>query len=160
LVSGNNFTAATTIAENQFRYLFSGCTGMTSAENLVMPATVMRAHCYMEMFRGCTSLTVAPELPATTLANGCYDSMFRYCSHLTTAPVLPAGTLPEGCYYNMFYNCYRLNEVVCLATRRDYSSTDYWLYNVAGSGTFTKKSGTAWPTGESGIPNGWTVIDA
>ena len=34
------------------------------------------------MFRGCTSLTTAPELPATTLADGCYYYMFRDCTKI------------------------------------------------------------------------------
>ena len=32
--------------------------------------------CYFSMFRGCSSLTQAPELPATTLVDWCYQTMF------------------------------------------------------------------------------------
>ena len=88
--------------------------------------------------------------------------MFNDCTSLVTAPVLPATTLAEDCYSNMFAGCTNLNNITCLAT--DISATDctnYWVYNVASNGTFIKNpSMTSWTTGESGIPNGWTVQNA
>ena len=71
---------------------------------LVLPATTLTDDCYAQMFSGCTSLTKAPELPATTLANGCYKFMFSSTS-LSEAPKLPAKTLAYGCYEYMFCNC-------------------------------------------------------
>jgi len=65
----------------------------------------MADDCYKYMFYGCTALTTAPSLPATTLAINCYDRMFSGCSSLTTAPSLPATTLANYCYFNMFENC-------------------------------------------------------
>ena len=68
------------------------------------------------MFRGCTSLTQAPELPATmlatatTLATGCYRSMFSECTGLTQAPELPATTLAWDCYKSMFEGCTGLTQ--------------------------------------------------
>jgi len=114
-----------------FSYLFKDCAGLTSAENLSLPATTLADSCYYGMFRGCTNLTTAPELPATTLVDWCYafmfdgctnlasapelpatvlteycyDGMFRGCTNLTTAPELPATTLATNCYYQMFYGC-------------------------------------------------------
>lgn len=101
-------------------------------------------------------------LPVTTLANSCYLAMFRDCTSLTTAPELPATTLASQCYQTMFYGCTNLTSITCLAT--DISAADctsYWVSNVASSGTFIKAANMAsWPTGMSGIPNGWTVQDA
>ena len=98
-------------------------------------------------------------LPATTLTNYCYDSMFSYCTSLTSAPVLPATKLAGLCYKHMFRDCSQLNYVKCLAT--DISSincTDSWLSGVSATGTFVKDpSMTGWTSGESGIPDGWTV---
>ena len=54
-----------------------------------------------------------------------------------------------------------MNAVTCLATNisaDDY--TFYWLKDVAAQGTFTKAKDTNWPTGVSGIPEGWTVKTA
>ena len=114
------------------QYLFLGCSGITSADNLIIPflkiekngccqsmfqscinlttapklyATTLASSCYSNMFSGCTSLTTAPELPATKLASSCYSNMFNGCTSLTTAPELPATKLASSCYQNMFWNC-------------------------------------------------------
>ena len=106
LINGDSFTNAHILAESStFRYLFYQCTGLTSAENLILPATTLADNCYGDMFRGCTSLTAAPELPATTLGIWCYSYMFAGCTSLTTAPELPAITLTFACYQAMFRDC-------------------------------------------------------
>lgn len=154
---------ATTLERECYRGMFSGCTSLTTVPS-VLPATNLSGayNCYRDMFYGCTSLATAPTLPATTLAYYCYMSMFRECSSLTTAPELPATTLVIQCYEDMFFSCTSLNSIKCLAT--DISaidSTSGWVSNVASSGTFTKpESMTSWTTGNNGIPNGWTVVDA
>ena len=86
-----------------FSYLFSGCSNLTSAPKL--PATDLKASCYLRMFSYCTNLKIAPELPATTLKAYCYDGMFRECKSLIVAPELPATSLAPMCYYEMFYGC-------------------------------------------------------
>lgn len=91
-----------------FTYLFKDCTGLTSAENLSLPATALAKSCYQKMFQGCTSLTTAPILPAKTLADNCYYDMFDGCTSLTTAPELPATTLVDWCYAFMFDGCTNL----------------------------------------------------
>ena len=143
--------------------LFKGCTGLTSAENLILPATTLAEGCYWAMFRGCTSLTTAPELPATTLANYCYTGMFNGCTSLTTAPALPATTLTKSCYNQMFRNCTNLIYIKCLATDISASNcTTDWMYHVSASGgTFVKNPNmSSWTTGPDGIPTNWTVQDA
>ena len=102
---GDNFTGATLDIDSAFSYLFSGCTNLLSVENLKLPSTTLTNSCYAGMFKGCTSLTTAPELPATTLAESCYDGMFQGCTSLTTPPQLPATTLAEKCYNWMFRDC-------------------------------------------------------
>lgn len=137
LINSTNFSSLITLtSSNMFANLFQGCTGLTDASNLV--------------------------LPATTLTNNCYNGMFSYCSNLTTSPVLPAIILVEGCYSTMFVLCEKLNYIKCLAT--DISATNCtndWTYGVASSGTFVKAAGmNDWPTGANGIPENWTVQDA
>lgn len=106
LVSGDTFENAGTLTGTYtFTSLFSGCTGLISAENLVLPATTLATSCYQSMFEDCTNLTTAPELPATTLAERCYYYMFSNCTSLTTAPELPATTLASYCYHYMFEDC-------------------------------------------------------
>ena len=106
LINSTNFANLTKLSSTYtFGYLFSNCTGLTDASELLLPATTLTNYCYLNMFRGCTSLTQAPELPATTLTQNCYASMFTGCNSLTTAPELPATTLAERCYIYMFSDC-------------------------------------------------------
>ena len=186
----DNFSGQTSLAsygDYIFKFLFSGCTSLTSAENMVLPATTLTDYCYEfmfedcsslttaptllattlatacydRMFAGCTSLTTAPTLSATTLAIGCYHMMFLDCSSLTTAPTLPATTLTDYCYGHMFFGCTNLSNITCLATDISaYLCTSDWVNGVAASGTFTKASGVSWTTGDSGIPQNWTRINA
>lgn len=172
-----------------FTNCFETCYGLTDASNLVLPATGLGWFCYYRMFRyctsltsapalpaetvlcgsyygmfqNCTSLTTAPSLPATRLSIDCYYQMFAGCTSLTTAPELPATSLTPSCYEYMFQGCRSLNYIKCLASasRPQYSSNcKGWVYGVASTGTFIRKAGaTSWPTGNSGIPSGWTKVD-
>ena len=188
LVTAPKVLPATTLASSCYQQMFYGCTSLTTAPELPattlghtsscyesmfygctslvtapeLPATTVEDSCYDSMFRGCTSLVTAPELPATTLARSCYQQMFYGCTSLTTAPELPATTVEDSCYREMFYGCTKLNHIKCLATNISaLYCLDSWVYNVASSGTFVKATGmTSWSTGKSGIPSGWTVVDA
>lgn len=186
VVSAENLSLpATTLAQSCYYYMFYGCTNLTTAPELpattlasscynsmfydctslttapVLSATTLAQTCYSNMFRGCTNLTTAPELPATTLAQYCYSNMFRDCTSLTTAPVLSATRLALQCYRSMFSGCTNLNYIKCLATDISASNcTTTWVSNVAATGTFVKAASmTGWPTGPSGIPSNWTVVD-
>lgn len=126
----------------------------------LLPATTLVEGCYASMFSNCAKLKNTPSLPATVLAKNCYDNMFGSCKALTQGPALPASTLAERCYNQMFSSCYELAAVTCLA--EDISATDClqdWLSIVHGTGTFTKKAGVVYPSGNSGIPSGWTVVE-
>lgn len=151
---------ATRLATECYSWMFSDCTSLTTAPEL--PATSLSGEwCYRNMFEGCKSLTNAPELPATTLTYGCYSQMFEGCSSLTNAPVLPATVLTGYCYSYMFRGCTNLNNVTCCATDISASNcTNTWLLSVSSTGTFTKATGVTWSSGSSGIPSGWTIVDA
>ena len=165
--------------------MFEGCTGLIKAP-AILPCTYMTPYsvdesdplhweecgsidCYMEMFKGCTSLKEAPELPATHLEHGVYQYMFSGCTSLQKAPVLPAAQVADFAYSHMFEGCTSLNYVKCLATEfltnPDFESfeeddVEDWLKGVSLTGTFVKADGmTSWQTGDSGIPEGWTVVD-
>ena len=151
---------ATTLSYSCYENMFCGCTSLVNAPKL--PATTLDENCYYGMFLGCTSLANAPALPATTLAVGCYQHMFGGCTSLTEAPALPATTLAVRCYQSMFGGCSWLNEVHCNMPSSYSSSTiekTYaysWLKNVSSTGTFYTNADANWPSGASGIPEGWT----
>lgn len=173
---------ATTLADRCYQYMFFGCTNLTAVPELPattltsqcysamfakcssltkapeLPAIYLGESCYYYMFAGCSSLTKAPELPATDLRWNCYEKMFIDCTSLTKAPELLATYLPYYCYSQMFMRCTSLNYIKMLATDVSASSClSWWVYGVASSGTFVKDASTTLPTGNDGIPNGWTV---
>lgn len=81
LIYGDNFTQNSEFIPNT-TYVFNGLfynNYLTSAENLILPATELVEGCYANMFFGCFYLTKAPELPATTLVEYCHEGMFAYC---------------------------------------------------------------------------------
>lgn len=191
LVVGDNFESSFGVRGNQFEFIFSGCTGMENAENLIMPATSLYPYCYRRMFQECSNLKTSPKiLPAETIPMSAYDGMFNRCSNLVTSPVICATTLnvqqsciymfsrcynlekaPElltsnltpACYQEMFLECAKINYIKCLAENPKSLAAQgniyNWLSGVSPTGTFVKKAGVTWPTGASGIPDGWTVIE-
>ena len=160
LVYGDNFVNNTAMTGTyNFCSIFKK-SKVVSAENLILPSTVLTNYCYRAMFSFCTLLEVAPKLPSTTLAQGCYWYMFEYCA-ITEAPELATETLVRECYGHMFENCSNLNYIKCNATNISAASgTTDWVKGVSATGTFVKNSSmTSWTRGTKGIPNGWTVCD-
>ena len=172
-----------------FKNLFKGCTTIVDASRLRLPATTLASNCYSDMFRGCSSLTAAPELPAKTLtpycyasmfyncslltsasalpvktlANNCYSSMFSGCTSLTTAPELPATTLTTGCYQYMFYGCKKINYIKSMfLTTPSTTYLNSWVQGISSTGTFVKNAAATWSDtySVSAIPSGWTVQTA
>lgn len=155
-ISTTPILPATTLAQWCYYDMFGYCYSLVTVSTL--PAHTLAYGCYENMFSHCSNLKNV-ELPATTLSERCYMSMFSYCRSLETIK-LPASTLVTKCYANMFDECTSLKNVECLAT--DISANNClsgWMYNVPAGGTFTKKTGVSWPSGISGIPTGWTVIE-
>jgi len=152
---------STTLASYCYSHMFEGCISLKTPPEL--PATTLLTNCYSHMFRDCTSLTSAPTLPATTLAQSCYAYMFKNCASLRRPPVLIASTLQKYSYREMFNECINLNYIIMLATTHSATGClQNWVTDVSETGTFIKNaSTTTLPTDSvSGIPTGWTVIDA
>ena len=140
-----------------FYKLFQGCTSLTQAPEL--PATILKDDCYADMFSGCTSLTEVPELPATALIDNCYNSMFKNCTGLTRAYLLFVDmslNVRLRCLSEMFSGCTNLSEI-SVAFDEWSGYTQYWVYNVAPTGTFYCPKALPLEYGVSRIPEGWTV---
>ena len=143
---------------NSLRKLFENDTNILTPP--ILPSKSLKDYCYNKMFSGCKSLMTAPNLPAKVVSKGCYHSMFYNCSSLIAAPELPAKTILYESYRIMFSGCTKLNYVKCLATNIQSGGNNSWLKNVASTGIFVKAANMEdWPTGENGIPSGWTVVD-
>lgn len=163
--SAENLILPTNTTSGCYRSMFQA-SKITKAP-ATLPALELSTQCYWAMFYGCTSLTSVPHiLPATVLKQDCYRAMFYECSNITAAPTLSALNLVTRCYYAMFQGCNKLSYIKAMFTSSPTSSpvlgTTYsWLKGVASAGTFVKNSDATWDvSGESGIPSGWTVIDA
>lgn len=134
---GDNFSGQTSIhVSSAFSQYFLSSTGLTSAENLVLPATALTSYCYNSMFEGCTSLTQSPVLPDAHGASYCYGQMFSGCTSLSSITCLVTWYPVIGWYFTN------------------------WVASVSPTGTFYKHPDmNDWPTGNNGIPSGWTVQD-
>ena len=142
LVGGDNFQDIKQVANGAFSDLFTHYTQPGNAHDVVDASGLI--------------------LPAISLGDRCYIRMFYLDRKLIAAPELPATTLAPFCYRNMFGGCTLLNHIKCLATDISASNCTYnWLDGVSATGTFVKNANmSGWETGASGIPTGWTVIDA
>lgn len=148
---------ATHLALSCYAFMFASCSFSIPP---ALPATGLATRCYFSMFSGNYNLLETPELPATVLENYCYQGMFNVCPNLSKASVLPAAVLRPGSYAEMFKSCSSLKQITCLATDMTAStSLGNWLYGVSSTGTFYKHPNATWPSGDSGIPSGWTVVD-
>ena len=134
---------ATTLSTQCYRNMFGG-TKITSIPTDLLPATTLATQCYMNMFIGCSNLTDISnlKLPSLTLADTCYQGMFAQCANLERTPTLSAATLVKECYIYMYQLSPKINYIKCLATNISASNcTKNWVSGVAPIGTFYKASG-------------------
>ena len=127
-----------------FHSFFSYCTGLTDASNLVMPTLRVRTDTYYKTFCGCESIQVAPDLPDVQInstSTNSYGYMFAGCTSLN------------------YIKCLISNPQVGYYTFGSWTGSD-WTGGVSPTGTFVKHPDATWPSGENGIPTGWTVQDA
>lgn len=117
-------------------------------------------------FRNNTSIVSAKDViimnPTGYIGGGSpYNECFRNCTNLIYGPTL----IQESDNYNlncanMFTNCSNLSYVKCLFTDLSKVNLTNWMNGVSETGTFVKYPGVDWPIGVSGIPEGWTVVEA
>ena len=135
LLFGDDFIGKTDLTGYDYALagLFAFNQNIVSAENLILPATILSMYCYNSMFGGCISLTTAPVLTATELA--------RYC------------------YGYMFYDCISLNNITVSFTNwASEERTASWVKGVAATGTFTCPADLQERIGWDFIPEGWTIV--
>ena len=115
LIAGDSFASASSLsATYTFERLFYQCSGLLSAEKMVLGATTLMNYCYEGLFYNCSSLNKAPDLPAKTMADFYYRYMFFGCKSLESAPKLPATTVAKDCYTMMFGECSALKSAPAL----------------------------------------------
>ena len=173
LLYGDNFSGQTVIPSNyNLRKLFSGATNITSAENLVLPATTVKQQCYSQMFDRCTNLVKTPKTVGSSAmtwsGNYCFSNLFSHCTSLTTVPsgLLPALNLGVQCYWYMFEGCTSLATAPLLAAPTINTQSYSGMFNgctslnsitcLATAGITTNNC-NSWVTS---VPSGGTFVKA
>ena len=119
-----------------FTGLLRGCTGLTTAENLVLPNDVAPA-CYTNLFKDSKALVTGPILPATELKDWCYGSMYSGCRSLQNATML--------------------GEEYGGSSVHESAWGESWMSNVPAGGTLYKSPNAT--TQFVAAPSSWTVLD-
>ena len=139
-----------------YLFLFRG-SKVKNAKNLRFTATSMHNGTYNGLFENCVYLTVPPSEIGYG-GGGAYEYAFQGCTSLLSSPDILIASPSSTCLKNMFTGCTSLKYIKILST--NISATNClqnWVQNVPSGGTFVKASGVTFPSGASGIPNGWTV---
>lgn len=146
-------------AAHNFRSLFEN-KNVVDATYLVFPAlNLSLPNCYINAFKG-SLIENPPIIKAEILGHGCCFGMFSNCTRLKSSPILLAKSSFRECYYEMFSGCTVLSRIEChLEDLTAISALTNFSANVAETGIFVKKRGVTWPSGTSGIPTGWTVVE-
>ena len=149
--------------------MFARCTSLVNAPVELLD-TEGAGGAYTAMFDGCTSLVNAPDIiPVEYPSTQMCMNMFRGCTSLVKAPEMVAVSIQHYAFYGMFSGCTSLSYVKCLATEigttmdggNERLATNLWMMGVPRGGTFVKAASMEnWTRGASGIPSGWTVVDA
>ena len=111
-------------------------------------------------FGSCSSLKYVPKIEINTFSDtySC-QNMFGSCTSLE-AIHLTTKILNAASYYYTFSDCSSLKKVVTEMTDISASNCIYrWLRNVSATGDIYCDQNLTIPTGESGIPSGWTRHD-
>ena len=159
---GDSYTSATVTKDwlSMARMFYQS--KVYSASNLNLDFNISPGT-FAEMFRECTELRFPPpELSHESSGGspGTFGGMFYGCSKLTSAPVINIATLKQNSCSSMFYECSSLKEVTIMCTDISASNClNNWLYGVPATGTITIVQGITFPTGASGIPSGWAVVE-
>ena len=141
ILDEHNFKTLTSLANYNtytFYRLFYSNTAYINAEDLVLPATTLVAHCYHGIFHYSGVHKSIKILPALVLTDSCYYSFYESCYYLVDAPILPALILAENCYRAMFNVCYALIKGPDLMATVLATNCYRYLYNSCQSITYIK----------------------
>lgn len=177
-----------TVGSSTCNNMFSNCTSLNFTEDearnyfseVKIPNNNSVSACFAWMFKGCTSLTKAPDLPsAVSPASYCYEFMFQDCINLEEVPTIIYSSVKSYSMYMMFSGCTKLKkaDILILQTVRNcfagmfsgcknlndlsvftftkgannLSNTD-WLLNVSPTGNIMVLDDSI-----QYIPEGWTI---
>lgn len=150
-----------TILKNANR-MYADCTNLTKVMDL---SNILKIDNGNAMYKNCTSLTEVSDNNNVNEINDCRD-MYSGCTNLKTGMDLskvkvikkPEYSWITNGFCNMYNNCSKLEEIIAPnISVWDTNKFTNWVKGVAAKGTFYKPKGLEIPTGNNGIPTGWTV---
>ena len=98
-----------TVGDHAYENMFMGCS-LTAAPDL--PATTVGQEGYRGMFRDCKSLIVVPQVfAATTLGPACCLEMFAGCTVISLGKIPQATSMAANCFERMYSGCSSLHKI-------------------------------------------------
>ena len=163
------------IFNNYGRYgissIFRDCTSLVNPANFGNQTKYTGRSVFYQTFFGCSSLQTPPNFSNLTLVDySSSDFTFQYtfynCTSLQYGPDFSGLTSIQppmisgsaGLFANCFNGCSSITDIIApnISTWSVDTFKD-WVKNVSASGVLHKNNGTSIPTGDSGVPSGWTT---
>ena len=142
--------------------MYENCANLTKVMDL---SNIYKIDNGIAMYKNCTSLTEVSDNNNVNEINDC-QHMYSGCTNLKIGMDLskvkvikkPMYSWSTNGFCNMYNNCSKLEEIIApnISVWDTNKFTD-WVKGVAANGTFYKPKGLEIPTGNNGIPTGWTV---
>ena len=102
---------ATTVGLSGYKGMFRDCTSLIVVPQ-VFAATTLGPACCLEMFAGCTVISLGKIPQATSMADSCFERMYSGCSSLHEIPAFPSDIrCADSCFSHMFLDCTSLTEI-------------------------------------------------
>ena len=141
--------------------MFDGCSELESMPVLLSGKQGISLQKYLFAFRNCKKLKNVNPLPEVIPYVNMYAQMFRGCTSMTDAPeIMLSSASTTNCMLYMFYGCTSLSSVtVHFKTWPKASYLNNWLSGVAPTGIFRCPAELPDERGNGRIPEGWTKVD-
>ena len=156
----------TTNNSYSFQKCFSNCTSLTTLpEGMFGNLTNGGSYSFDQCFSNCTSLTTLPEgmfANVTNVSGGSFKSCFQSCTSLLVGPNFKniTGSTSHDAFDNCFEGCSNL-QLIYAPSMSSWNESYFqdWVKGVYPTGKMYVKSGVVPPTGTSGVPEGWQLLN-
>ena len=160
------FANVTTVSSSAFYQCFQGCTSLTSLpEGMFANLTTVSSQSFKQCFYGCTSLTSLPDgvfANLTTVSSYAFQQCFYGCTSLLIGANFKkiTGSTSHDAFDGCYKDCTSLQLIYApqMSTWNESYFQD-WVSGVYPTGKMYVKSGVVPPTGTSGVPEGWQLLN-
>ena len=149
-----------------FNECFVDCTSLTTiSEGMFSNVTTVGNYSLSNCFKNCTSLTTIPEgmfANVTTVSGGAFNKCFIGCTSLLIGPNFKkiTGSTSHDAFDECFKDCTSLQLIYApQMSAWNESYFQNWVSGVYPTGKMYVKSGVVPPTGTSGVPEGWQLLN-